>query len=338
MGQYPHVMRSFLVAISMIVAGCLRLPDAPTLLADDPDFTPPVVVVPEGIADDPPVELRIASGDVLTLRTISATTLEYTDLVVDERGLLHVPLVGDVEVGGLSLAAAELRVETALQAFDRVVRVSIVMQGALGHRATVLGAVRSPGRIDVLPGMRLADLLAAAGGPLSAGFTEQTEGADLAAAHLMRGGEALPVSVERAAMGDPRHNVRVRAGDHLYVPAARGATITILGEVAAPAIVGHRAGLRLTSALALAGGLAPDAHRSDIRVIRGSLEAPRVYRTNLRALVDGEGTDVELAPGDIVFVTRTRLAAIRDVMNLLQPLLFTAQNVGLAVGLSRSAR
>ena len=71
-------------------------------------------------------------------------------------------------------------------------------------------------------------------------------------------------------------------------------------------------------------------------LVRGSLEAPRVYRTSLRALVDGDGRDVELAPGDIVFVTRTRLANIRDVLTALGPLLFGAQNVGLAVGLSRA--
>ena len=92
--------------------------------------------------------------------------------------------------------------------------------------------------------------------------------------------------------------------------------------------------MTLTTVLALAGGLAPDAHRSDIRVIRGSLAAPRVYRTNLRALVDGRGPDVEIAPGDIIFVTRTRLAALRDVLNAVSPLLFSIQNVGLAVGLS----
>jgi polysaccharide export outer membrane protein len=330
-------MRAFVV-VALFLNGCVRLADAPTLLSDDPTFDPPEIAAPTGISEDPAVEFRIAPGDILTLRTISATTSEYTNLLVDERGLLHAPLVGDIEVGGLSLTEAEARVETALQAFDRVVRVNVIVQASGGHRATVLGAVRNPGRMDVTPGMRLADLLAAAGGPLMAGITEHVEGADLAGAQLVRNGEAVPVSLELASAGDPLHNVRVRAGDHLYVPSARGATVTVLGEVSAPTIVGHRTGMRLTTALALAGGLAPDAHRSDIRVIRGSLAAPTVYRTSLRALVDGHGPDVQLAPGDIVYVTRTRLAALRDVLSAVQPLLFTAQNVGLAVGLTRSGR
>ena len=327
------------VLSTMVLVGCVRLPDAPTLLSDDRDFAAPVVAVPEGISDDPPVEFRLAPGDVVTLRTMSTENRSYEDLIVDERGLVHVPLCGDVEVGGLALTAAETRIETALREFDRVVRVSVVLQDQGGHLATVLGAVEEPGRIPVAPGMRLADLVAAVGGPvLVAPATEISESADLSAARLLRGGAPLPVSVDLAMRGDPRHNVRVRAGDHLYVPWTRGATVTVLGEVVAPAILGYRGGIRLTAALALAGGLAPDAHRSDIRVVRGSLEAPRVYRTSLRALVDGEGRDIELAPGDIVFVTRTRLAGIHDVMNAMQPLLFTAQNVGLAVGISQSTR
>jgi polysaccharide export outer membrane protein len=187
--------------------------------------------------------------------------------------------------------------------------------------------------------MRLADLMAAAGGPLVSGsMIDPHENADLGGAFLLRDGHPLPIDMERAMQGEPRHNVRIRSGDHLFVPSSRGETITILGEVRSPLIVGFRDGVRLTQALAMAGGLAPDAHRSDIRVVRGQLEAPRVYKTSLRALVDGEGTDVELAPGDIVFVTRTRLASIRDVLNAINPLLGAAQNIGLGVGLSRANR
>lgn len=311
---------------------------APTMLADDPDFAPPETAVAAGIREDPAVEFRLAPGDVLTLRTMSATENVYEGLMVDEQGLLHAPLVGDVDVGGVSLATAEQRLEQALRAFDRAVRVNVVISAPGGHTATVLGAVEEPGRIAVTPGMRVADLLAAAGGPVVAsGSSDPTEPADLDGAQLLRDGQPLPISLARAMTGDRLHNVRVRAGDHLFVPAARGATITVLGEVENSMVLGYRRGMRLTTALALAGGLAPDAHRRDIRVVRGSLAAPRVYRTNLHALVDGDGRDVELAPGDIVFVTRTGLAGIRDVMDAMSPLLFAAQNVGLGVGLSRAS-
>lgn len=321
------------------LVGCTHLPATPTTLAEDPDFAPPESAVPAGLREDPAIEFRLAPGDVLTLRTMSATEAAYEGLMVDEQGLLHAPLVGDVAVGGLSLAAAEVRLETALRNFDRAIRVNIVITSAGGHMATVLGAVHEPGRIAVTPGMRVADLLAAAGGPIaSSDSSDPTEPADLESAQLLRDGVALPISLALAVTGDRLHNVRVRAGDHLFVPSSRGATITILGEVESATVLGYRRGMRLTTALALAGGLSADAHRRDVRVVRGSLAAPRVYRTDLHALVDGNGTDVELAPGDIVFVTRTGLAGVRDVMTAMSPLLFAAQNVGLGIGLSRAAR
>lgn len=331
----PH-MRP-LVLVTLLLGGCVHLPTAPTHLTDDPDFSAPEVVAVAGITDDPAEGFRLSPGDQLTLRAISATVTEYPGLFVDELGLVHVPLAGDVRVAGLSLVDAEHAVEGVMQAFDRAVRVNLVLQAQTGHVASVLGAVRQPGRVSVTPGMRVADLLASVGGPVSAtSITDQTEAADLAAAQLVRDGRPLPIDVERSVRGEPLHNVRVRPGDHLYVPTSRGTTITVLGEVRQPAILSYRAGMRLTAALALSGGLGPDAHRRDIRVIRGTLSAPRVFRTNLRNLVDGDGRDVELAPGDIVFVTRTGLASVRDVMLAMQPLLYAAQNIGLGVGLARS--
>ena len=94
----------------------------------DRDFEPPVQVIPDGVDDDPAIEFRLSPADVVTLRTMSAENREYSGLIVDERGLLHVPLAGDVDVGGCSLADAEQRIEGALREFDRVVRVSVVLQ------------------------------------------------------------------------------------------------------------------------------------------------------------------------------------------------------------------
>src|SRR5690606_26192841 len=138
-------------------------------------------------------------------------------------------------VGGLTLGEAEERVQEALRRFDTVVVVHLVVTEAAGHRATILGAVVTPGRINLQAGTRLADLLAAAGGPLM--DTDGGESVVLAnreGARLVREGDALPVGLPRAARGDPRHNVRVRPGDILYVPPTMGTRISVLGEVAEP--------------------------------------------------------------------------------------------------------
>jgi polysaccharide export outer membrane protein len=103
--------------------------------------------------------------------------------------------------------------------------------------------------------------------------------------------------------------------------------IMVLGEVNKQVPIAYRNGIRLTEALAHAGGLAmARADRHDIRIIRGPLREPLVYTTNLKALTSGEATDVELAPGDIIFVTKSWYASTSDVLNSLAQVLSLANS------------
>ena len=312
------------VAVALLATtGCSgAIPRAPSQPSDDASFEPPAGVVAPGLPDDPPVPFSIRPGDGLHLRTVSVDPLDVPDLTVDATGSVHVPLAGDVGVGGLGLGEAEKRIETALHPHDRFARVSLSLTAASGHRATVVGAVEHPGLYELRPETRVAEVMVLAGGPRSAASEgELVDLADLEAARVVRDGATLPVSVGAALMGDPRHNVRVRAGDLVYVPPARGRLVSVLGEVQSPKNILFHAGMRLTEALAAAGGATKDADEADVRVVRGSLARPRVYRASLKAVVAGKGGDVELAAGDVVFVTEHWFASATNVVNRLTPLL-----------------
>ena len=328
--------QGLLLLATVGAAGCISLPQTPAYPTDDQAFPPPEEVAPEGVATDDPQPLRVLPGDDLTLHAVSAETTEYPGLVVDELGQLHVPLAGDVRVGGMTLSEAETQVQQALRRFDTVVVANLFVADAAGHRATIVGAVNTPGRVQVPPGTRLADLLAMAGGPV----TEVSQGeqmvlADLHGARLVRNQEVVPVSLPLALQGDPRHNVRVRSGDHLYIPPTRGQRVTVLGEVHTPAVVPYREGVRLTEALAMAGGVTIDGDYADVRVIRGPSNEPRVYTTSMVDIVNGRSYDVVLAPGDVVFVTEHWIASVGEVLDRLGPLLSTGTTVGLAVLVTR---
>ncbi len=316
-------MKTFLALLVVCSAACApRLPRAPTIPSQDESFSAPQNTVPAGLAKDSPEPLRLLPGDVVTLHMMSRETDDQTGIVVDERGFMHIPLAGDVQVGGLKLSEAERRVEEALSRFHRVLTVSLTISESAGHQATVVGAVRTPSRIRVAPGTRVADLVAMAGGPLVESSEAGLEHiADLDAARLIRKGSAVPVSIRLALRGHPRHNVRVRAGDHLYVPARVGQRVIVLGAVDSARTLPYRPGIRLSEALALAGGLAENGDRSDIHIVRGPLKAPQVYRTSLRALVDGKSSGVELAAGDIVYVTEEWTGSAGEVIERLSPLL-----------------
>jgi polysaccharide biosynthesis/export protein len=257
---------------------------------------------------------------VITVR-IAAEKADMT-LPVDATGDVYVPTAGAVQVSGVMLPVAEARVEQALRAKDRFAQVGLLLAEAGGHRATVLGAVERPGDVQLRPGTRIAEMLALGGGPKTKELDgELVDLADLEAARVVRNGLTLPISVARAIEGHPQHNVRVQPGDVIFVPPTRGARITVIGAAGRPKTVSFRRGLRLTEALAIGGGLSEAADHSDVRVIRGPLSKPRVYIANLYALRRGEGHDVVLEPGDVVFVTEHWFASVTQVLSRLTPFL-----------------
>ncbi len=307
--QWSEAMlsRSLLcLTLATTLAGCAsNLPDAPPQVATAGEFSQEVVPPPEGVADDTPMPFRLAPGDSLRLTAVGAEPWRVEAVVVDAAGEVHLPLVGEVKVSGLSLAAAEDRVTQAYRRYDRYALLTVTLEEAGGHRATVVGPLARPGSYTLAPGTRLSELVARAGGPqlnvLENGETLET--ADLAGAKLVRGGKALPISLPRALEGHPSHDVRLHPGDILWVPSAHAQRISVLGEVGRPRTVPFQRGMRLTEALALAQGPTQSADLGDVRIIRGPQSAPSVYRARVSALVDGQAPDVELAPGDVVFVT-----------------------------------
>ena len=295
---------------------------------DDPAFSAPEEVVLRGLESDPAEPLKLLPGDVVQLTTVSAKTQIFEGLIVDALGQLHVPLAGDIQVGGRTLTDAEKAVERGLRQYDRFVRANLIISELEGHAASAVGAVARPGRIRVSPGMRLADLLAEAGGAERATSKDiPTLVGNLDLARLVREGETLPVSIPLATQGDPKHNIRVRPGDQLYVPPVTEGLIMVLGDVGEPQPVAYRVGIRLSEALARAGGIdTARGDRKDIRIVRGPLREPQIYTTNYKAMTDGEATDVQLAPGDIVYVTKAWYASTSDVLNSLSPIIALANS------------
>jgi len=313
----------FLLSTLALSSGCsAHLTPVPTRPAEDPGFTVEVLPEPAGMASAAATPFRLQPGDVLSLKTISPAPLEVPRLSVDDAGFLHAPLTGAIEVAGTSLEEAEALLQERLRRYDRFGIVSLSVVEPAGHRASVLGAVVRPGTYILGGPTRVTDLLAMAGGvSRNDGDAESVELGDLDAARVLRAGEPLPISIPRAFAGDPRHNVLLAPSDVLFVPSFQGAAVRVLGEVKHSRLVPWRPGLRLSEVLAQAQGMNDEADEADVRVVRGPLSAPRLYRASVRALIQGRATDVELARGDIVFVTKHWFASATDVLQRLLPLL-----------------
>ncbi len=313
----------FLV-LQLLLMGCKHqeFPRPPTYPYEDPAIKS-ATKAPVGVDQDFPQPLVLLPGDTITVRTTSTENSEYEGLVVDDEGKVHMPVAGPVAISGLSPHQAERTLEGVLQKYDRFVRVSVLVTGWGGHYATVIGAVVNEGQKVITPNMRVAELLAIAGGPMR----NEKDGeisyiADLEGARLMRNNQPVPISVQTAMTGDPRHNVLIHPGDQLFIPAGLGSRIAVLGIVGiGGAMVTYRPGIRLTEALALAGGVTINSDFSDVRLVRGPLKKPKVYRYDLWELVSEKRGDVQLYPGDVVFVTEHWAATMQHVLDRMQPIL-----------------
>jgi hypothetical protein len=120
--------------------------------------------------------------------------------------------------------------------------------------------------------------------------------------------------------GDAMHNVYMRAGDQVYIPSERGLTISVMGQTNGT-VVQWSPGVRLTEVLAMSGGIHVGGDKNDIRIVRGPIDATRVYTTSVRDVIDGESHDVELYPGDVVFVTDHWIEDFGEVISALGPIL-----------------
>jgi polysaccharide biosynthesis/export protein len=312
-----------------VLAMCLgcgpTLPHVPTFPAAEDGFHAVPIEIPPGLTMDLPPALVVLPGDTLRLQILSAENNQSTELWVDATGRVHVPFGGDVDVAGLSLNDAEERVELAVRHYDKYARVALTMLSFDGHKASVHGAVDKPDRYEARPGTRLADIVHKAGGiRVSQANGDLSDAADLEAARLIRAGKTVPVSVKLALFGEPLHNIYVHPGDIIFVPWATSRQIPVLGDVRTARNVPFRNGLRLTEALAAAGGPTRTADTADIRIVRGPLSKAKVYRANLDDVISGARTDVVLAPGDVIYVSEHWFATTTDVISRLTPLVAAA--------------
>lgn len=327
------------VALMLACSACAGLPLAPRHPLDDKAFAAPILAKRTGVPDDRPPALVLLPGDRVNIELQSATTQQLPNVLIEPAGTVHLPLAGDVEVRGLGLVAAEAKLKEALRRYDSLIHVTLTINNLDGHKVAVAGAVRTPGVIPLQPAARLADAVLAAGGTIVNVVNGQmVSGSDLRTARLTREGTEVPIDFEKAMAGDPLHNVYMRAGDQVYIPSERGLTISVMGQTNGT-VVQWAPGVRLTQVLAMSGGIHVGGDKSDIRIIRGPIDATRVYQTSVRDMIDGASHDVELYPGDVVFVTDHWIEDFGEVMNALGPLVsLSFSAAALAIAINNSSR
>jgi protein involved in polysaccharide export with SLBB domain len=180
---------------------------------------------------------------------------------VERDGMVVIPQVGAVPVGGATFTQAERAIRIRLGTLLKRFELHVSMARIRTMKVYVVGEVARPGAYELSALATASNAIYAACGPSRSGSLRQVR--------IMRDGKTVgEVDLYEFLMqGDRRQDHRLQAGDVVLVPPL-GAVVAISGSVKRPAIYELKPGTRLTELLALAGGLTPLSDRQRCHLFR----------------------------------------------------------------------
>lgn len=221
-------------------------------------------------------DFQLGAGDTIRILVFQNPDLTL-ETRVSEGGTITYPLIGAVQVGGLTAGAAEQKIAKALRdgGFVQQPQVNISFVQVRGNQVSVLGQVTRPGRFPLETfNTRISEMLATAGGIAGTG-------ADTVILSGQRNGKPFrrEIDIPGIYLGNKvEDDIVVAGGDVIYVH--RAPVFYIYGEVQHPGSFRVERGMTIQQALAQGGGL----------TVRGTERRLRLHRRG------ADGTVAELDP------------------------------------------
>lgn len=245
------------------------------------------------LAQEKQGDYQLGPGDNIRIMVFQNPDLTL-ETRVSESGSITYPLVGAVDLGGLTISGAEAKLASALKdgGFLQQPQVNIILQQVRGNQVAVLGQVGKPGRYPLETfNTKLSDLLALAGGIAPSG-------ADTLILTGVREGKPIRREIDVAGIFLDKHgenDITVAGGDIIYVH--RAPMYYIYGEVQRPGSYRVERGMFVMQAMVQAGGPTQ----------RGTERRLRLYRRNAGGDLEKlspEMTD-EVRTDDVIYVNES---------------------------------
>lgn len=206
----------------------------------------------------------LGAGDSIRIQVFQNPDLTI-ETRVSENGSITYPLVGAVQLGGLSIAGAEKKIADALQSggFLRQPQVNITLLLIRGNLVSVLGQVNRPGRFPLeTVNTRLSDMLANAGGATATGDDKVIVSGE-------RDGKPFRsvIDIPDIYLADkPENDIQLRGGDTVFIN--RAPMFYIYGEAQRPGAYRLERDMTVMQALAQGGGPTARGTEKKLRLSR----------------------------------------------------------------------
>ena len=236
-------------------------------------------------------EYLLGTGDILKISVFQNPDLA-TEARVSELGAISFPLVGSVQVRGLTLPGAEKKISQMLKDGGFVLKpqVNALLVQAVSNQVAVLGQVNRPGRYSIeASGGKLSGMLSAAGGINTA------TGGDIVTVSGMRDGKPFRKEIDVVKTfedGSVLDDIELSGGDILYI--GRASVFYIYGQVGHSGAFRLERGMTVMQTLAAGGGI----------TAKGTTRGVVIHRRDATGKVKELATSLDdpVQEDDVIFV------------------------------------
>lgn len=243
----------------------------------------------------------LGADDVIGVDVANHPEMSADALTLSSTGRVALPILGPLTVKGKTLEQARVAIANAFKSQLKNPKVSITLVRARPRQTTVLGdAIARPGAVDLQPGWRVSEVLAAAGG------LKDVAPEDVRA--TLKRVNGAPVALDLATIyraPEKAANPRVAVGDVLSVVAVPLVNVTVNGDVGTPGPLAVRKAPTLLGAIGRAGDFKFKPEDTDITLLRGG-KIITLDAAAASAAPDG-AANIKLQDGDLLSVQGVRL-------------------------------
>jgi polysaccharide biosynthesis/export protein len=282
---------------TLVLLALLQSPPPPETQAAAPAAAAPAA------APAAPGDYEVGPGDVIEVAVYGNDDLSRIP-TVQTNGSISLPLLGEVQVAGLTIAEVQRKITNLLEK-DYLVKpqVEVKVKDYNSQYVSVVGEVNSPGRKPIRGRMRLIDALIESGG------FKATASADVMITRpegTFEGDrKSITVRISSSASLQDQINLELPLRNGDIITALPKSFVTVDGEVTKPGRYAIEADLTVTGAVSLAGGLTRFGS-SGVKVRRTDPVDGKVtiIEVDLKDVRNGKKPDVPLLPNDVISVSR----------------------------------